>query len=70
MRGPGLALEVMVAIVATNREYREKKWGAAPEPKMNLTPNFQFFMLPLVNEKLLFLHEYCRLIGSCGKLGS
>lgn len=68
MRGPGLALEVMVAIVATNREYREKKWGAAPEPKMNFGPNFRFFMLLLVNEKLLFGLEYCRLIGGCGKL--
>jgi hypothetical protein len=35
MRGPGLVLEVMVAIVASNREYQGNKWGAAPEPKMN-----------------------------------
>jgi hypothetical protein len=33
--GPGLVLEVMVAIVWGNREYRGKKWGAGPEPKMN-----------------------------------
>jgi hypothetical protein len=35
LRGPGFSLEVMVAIVCANREYQGKKWGAAPEPKMN-----------------------------------
>jgi hypothetical protein len=68
MRGPGLALEVMVAIVPANREYREKKWGAAPEPKMNFDPVFLFFVFSLVNEELRSLPEYCRRLAGCGKL--
>jgi hypothetical protein len=49
-RGPWLTLEVIVAIVRGNREYRGKKWGADPEPKMNyykFAPNLMFV---LVNE--------------------
>jgi hypothetical protein len=70
MRGPGLALEVMVAIVPANREYQGKKWGAAPEPKMNSDPDFPFFMLAVVNKTLPPSREYCRRRGGCDKLVS